>query len=244
MTISLYINPDIGNIYLPALIIFCICLIWPFSRHKNNDEQTQNESEIVDDSSETEIDYMDWGIRLGILGKSERAVEQFKRAIYLEPNNPAAHYNLALALGDLKQYKEAHEEYIRASELNSESTDIQINLGVTLLSLGKREDAIKCFETANRLDMSDPVPLFNMGCAYLAANDLNTSVFCFRKAVEIDPKDPCIRFNLAIALRRSGNADQAENELRDFMALASARYPEHRVFVQHLLSDEYRDKEE
>jgi len=215
---------------------------WPFRRRKPDDE-TPEHSDQDDAASDQKVDLIDWGIRLAMLGKLDRAVEQFKSAVEQEPDNPIAHYNFALALDELGRYEEARQAYERAAYLSPESIDILINSSITLLSLDKRDDAIGALNKAVEKGCDDPIPHFDLGCAYLTGGAYKEAIYHFREAAKVDPKDPQTRFNLAIALRKAGFIDQAENELRDFLALARARFPEHRLYVERLLAEEYSNKE-
>ena len=224
----------------PALFV-CICAIWPFGGRRRRAGPEQEEVEGSDEAGENKTDYVDWGIRLATLGEMDRAAEEFKRALQQDESDAAAHYNLGLALDEMGQHAEAGEHYARAAQIAPDSQDIEVNLGVSLLMLGDHRSAIKHLEQAARSDADDPLPHFDLGCAHLRNGGFKKAVSSFREAVKADPKDPQVRFNLAVALRKAGCADLAENELRDFLALAGSRFPEHRRFVESLLAREYQD---
>ncbi len=48
----------------------------------------------------------------------EDAVEQYRRAIQLEPNDSGLHYNLGVAYANLEYYEDAAGEYLAAIELD------------------------------------------------------------------------------------------------------------------------------
>lgn len=62
---------------------------------------------------------MDLGTLYAETGELQRAVEYFRKAITLEPLNPAPHYNLSVAYDMMGKTKDAKEELANFNELNS-----------------------------------------------------------------------------------------------------------------------------
>jgi len=216
--------------FVQVVLVLCAWTIWPFRRRPR--EELSQDAEVAGPA----LDLVEWGIRLGMLGKPELAAQRLARAVKGNPGDPAAQYNLGLALDQMEQYSEAVECYTRAAEIVPESTDVRVNLGAALLAAGDRRGAIKEFKTAVELAPADPAAWFGLGCAYLANHNFKKAVETFRKAVEADPDDPEIRFNLAIALKKAGCPDLAEIELRAFLEMAGDRFPEHRACAERALA--------
>lgn len=230
-----------SNHWCFAMIVALAFLLWPFSRKTLPHPEPQ---EAQDGGEEPVIDHVDWGIRLGMIGRFERAAERFEQAVRADPEDLSAHYNQGLALDQAGDHKRARDAYNRAIEIDSTFADVHTNLGLALLDMGENKAAMKSLEKAVELDSGDPVPHFDLGCIYLSKKQWRKAVSEFGEAVKADPKDAQTRFNLAIALRRAGSSADAERELRDFLALARGRYPEQRAFATKLLSEEYEDKGE
>ena len=214
--------------------------VWPFGRKQDVEPK---EPEPEEETGDSLVDFLDWGIRLGTMGKSERAIEQFKRALAQDPDDVAACYNLALALDQAGRSEEAVEHYRRATELAPDSANITASFGAALIAVGRYEEAADLLAAATETTRDDEALHFNLGCASMRLDRFKDAVNSFRLAVEADPKQPETRFNLAIALRKAGCPDLAENELRDFLALAGEKYADQRLYAQHLLDTEYCDKE-
>lgn len=215
--------------------------VWPFRRGRTA-EPAEGEPVAEDQAAEPVIDHVDWGIRLGMLGRFERAAERFQNAVDVDPGDASGHYNLALALDEGDDHQGACVSYQRAIEIDPDFAHAHCNLGIAQLRLGDSEAAVRSLARAAELDPSDPVPHFNLACIYLGQKCWNEGVAELSEAKGIDPKDPQVRFNLAIGLRKVGNLEDAERELRDFLVLARGRYPEHREFATRLLQDEYGEK--
>ena len=56
-------------------------------------------------------DFNRQGVSLDSQGKIDDAINKYKKALRLEPNNREAHYNLAVAYNKKGLFKEAIEEY-------------------------------------------------------------------------------------------------------------------------------------
>jgi len=214
--------------------------VWPFRRREVAEpSDVQSSSEEADEKPE--IDHLDWGIRLGMLERYERAAERFRLAVAAHPDDPAGHYNLALALDLAGHHEEARGIYKHVLEMDCDIPDAHVNLGLALLDLGDSSAAASSLKTALELAPDDATAHYDIGCVYTAQRRWSAAAAEFQASVKAEPKDAQTRFNFAIALRRSGNHAGAEPELRDFLVLARARYPEQREHVLEVLRTEYGD---
>lgn len=229
-------NSDYLSIALAASLCAALA-VWPFRRTRRGEpEETPGYAELPEPAERETLDYLDWGVRLGMLGKTEGAAERFRQAIECDPEDAAAHYNLGIALDQLGQHIEAIASFRRAAELKPASVDVMANLGAACMAAGDLMGAFAQFESAVQAAPDDAPLRFNLGCAYLAAGRTEEAVISFQEAVKADPKDAQTRFNLSLALRKAGKPDLADNELRDFLALARGRYPEQRAYAEHILA--------
>jgi len=73
--------------------------------------------------------------------KVEEAIEEFRRAAALEPDNSSYHCNLAVAYEEADQTEDARREYERTLELNPNDTTALLYLGYILNEVGERERA-------------------------------------------------------------------------------------------------------
>lgn len=218
--------------------------LWPFKRRTPTEPDQQEATPPDDAAGEATIDHMDWGIRLGMLGRFERAAERFEQAADADPQDPSAHYNQALSLDQAGNHERARDIYNRAIEIDPGFADSHTNLALALLALGNSQAAVESLEKARELNSGDPVVHFDLGCIHLSGKQWQEAVSEFSEAVKCDPKDAQTRFNLSIALERAGSHEDAEREMRDFLALARARYPEQRAFAAKFLGEQYGEKGE
>jgi Flp pilus assembly protein TadD len=221
---------------------WCALAIWPFRREGRDEPEQEDTASVDGEAADPVIDHMDWGIRLGMLGRFERAIERFEQAVQIAPDEPSAHYNLALTHDLAGDHARARDAYARAIEIDPTFRDSHTNLGVTCTDLGDDDKAIESLRRASELDPSDAIPYYDTGCVLLAEGKCEEAAAEFRKAVGADPKDAQTRFNLAVTLRRAGKAHEAGQEFRDFLALARGRYPEQRSYTTKLLESDYGER--
>lgn len=225
----------------PLVLLSAIAALsaWPFRR---KDEAPADDAEPpAQDEDGPQIDHLEWGLRLGMLERYERAAERFRMAAQADPDDPTARYNLALALDLSGQHDEARSLYTQIAEQLPDLPDVHINLALAAYDMNDYAFAEQCLRTAIQETPDDAVPHFDLGCVYAAQRRWADAAAEFRLSAQYDPKDAQIRFNFAIALRLSGKTDDAEKDLRDFLALARGRWPDRRAYVEDLLRTEYED---
>ena len=70
----------------------------------------------------------------------------FCRAIYLNPKDSKAHYNLGNLLKDQGKLEESELSYRKAIKINPDYAEAHLNLGNILINLGKLNEAKLCTE--------------------------------------------------------------------------------------------------
>ncbi|HDL65288.1 MAG TPA: tetratricopeptide repeat protein [Proteobacteria bacterium] len=106
-------------------------------------------------------------------GRYERAADEFKRLIEIDPTFAGAYNNLAVIYIDhIKDYRLARK-YIEASlALFPDYPAGYLNLGVIDLNNRKLRSAIKNFEKALELDPKSLLAYYNLGACYINLGDL------------------------------------------------------------------------
>jgi tetratricopeptide (TPR) repeat protein len=96
------------------------------------------------------------------------AVPAWKKAIEMDPVDPRAHNNLAVALMETGQTRDAIAEYRKSLQLNPDSAQTQNNLGSALAESGSLEEAVSHFGRALALDPDNAAAHINLGNALAA----------------------------------------------------------------------------
>ncbi len=85
-------------------------------------------------------------------GHMQEAVEPYRRALELQPENASTNYNLGFVLGELGQFEESLTFLRRAVELKPDYAPAWVNIAATLIDLGRLDEARPAVDAAVRAD--------------------------------------------------------------------------------------------
>ena len=138
---------------------------------------------------------------LGILsaqsGDNLRAAALIEKAIGVNPNNAAFHFNLANVYRALGRLPDAIAAYRRALAINPKFAAAHGNLGNTLRARGKPDEAVASYRRALAIDPNDAETHFNLGNALKDQGQLDEAVAAYRRAIAIKPDHDEAHFNYA-----------------------------------------------
>src|SRR5919201_4740049 len=132
------------------------------------------------------------GIELADRGWLDEAINDFKKAIELDPRSAHAHDNLATVYSEKKRYREALQEYLTALSLEPDSATAHYNLACFLATHGA-DMAIAEYKDAIQLDPEYPDAHLNLGMTYADMDKRDEAKAEFKTAIELDPTDPLAR---------------------------------------------------
>ena len=94
-----------------------------------------------EDSAGLAQKYYESGVTLYEAGKLDPAIDAFKQAIKLKPDDAQSHYGLGMALSKSSNYKDAAESYKRAVRYKPEWPEAHFRLGWNYYVLGKESQS-------------------------------------------------------------------------------------------------------
>jgi tetratricopeptide (TPR) repeat protein len=139
------------------------------------------------------------------------AVEEFKKAIKLNPKSPYSHKGLGIAYTQLQRYPDAIASLRKALELNPYYVDVRNDLGTALIVSGKREEGKAEFLAAYN-DPTNPRPevtSYNLAIAYMEEKKYTEAVNWFRTSVGRNKQNAEAYLGLGEALMSLGQPEQA-----------------------------------
>jgi tetratricopeptide (TPR) repeat protein len=127
------------------------------------------------------------GDRLYERGKLQEAVEEFQRALTLDPNNVNVSNSLGVCYAQMGKLEEAVTEFLRVTLLKPSDFMGQYNLGCALLSLGREDEAEQAFTRSSEIDPERATPYFQLAKLCRKHDRLEEALNYLGKTVGLKP---------------------------------------------------------
>ena len=141
----------------------------------------------------------------------DKAIEIFKKAVELNPNDYANWYNLGILYRDNEQYEDAIKSLLKATELNSNDYQSWLDLAISYIHNEQYEEAIEPLLKAIELNPNDASSLSILGYVYKINGQYEEAINSLLKAVELNPNDDYSWQLLGECYCNNGELDNAIN---------------------------------
>jgi tetratricopeptide (TPR) repeat protein len=159
------------------------------------------------------IAYTNLGSAYQKKGELDKAIENYDKAISLNPKDYLAYNNRGAILGKVGQFDEAIESYNKAILSNPGDYKAYFNRGLTYDQMGRIYDSIQDFQRALALNMRDPRAIAwaynNLGILYGKAGMDDESLAAFNNSIAIEPNNLATYYNRGIAYAFMGRYKEA-----------------------------------
>jgi len=145
------------------------------------------------------LPHFELGFAYSGLNKNPQAIDQYRRAISLDPNLAPAHLNLGIALLD-SDAAAAADSFRRAAALLPDQSRPIYLWGQALERSGKRSEAIEKYRAAANLAPKDDVILFALARTLLAERQAPAAESSFRALLVLKPDSAPAQLGLAESL--------------------------------------------
>lgn len=180
-------------------------------------------------------------------GADREAIENYKKAVELEPTNPYLHTELArayiakarLAAGAKKEkvknqgLSEAEKHLNEAISLKPNYWSAHYQQAIVYDMQGKLKESIQRMRSASALRPKDHQLAFQLGILYWRNKDLNRAKVQFQRAINIFPKFANARYFLGLIYDKQGKKDKAIVEFEKIASLSN----ENKKRVQGILKN-------
>jgi tetratricopeptide (TPR) repeat protein len=153
------------------------------------------------------------GVMRRMSGDTAGAIEDYTKAIEIDPKFASAYYNRGIARYAMKDAAGAIQDYTKAIELRPDFSDAYGNRGIIYAESGNAKTAFADFDMAIKLKPGNPLTYNSRGLALQEQGKLDEAIRDYDVAIRLDPK-------FVVALHNRGHARDLK---RDF-DLAIADY--------------------
>ena len=154
------------------------------------------------------------------VGRSELSIEQYRRAVALDPAHCGAQHHLANALHRLGQIDAAILGYRETITLDPKNAAVHHNLGLALHGTGKFSEAIAHFRQALTIMPEMAQAHASLGNAHRALGEPRAAIDHYRRALVIAPRSPEVHNNLGAVLHQLGDGNSAIASYQSALAIA------------------------
>ncbi|MBN2190205.1 MAG: tetratricopeptide repeat protein [Candidatus Aureabacteria bacterium] len=118
----------------------------------------------------------------------DRAIEEYKKAIQIDPTFTVAHYNLAILYRKKNNLPLAVDSYKNAIKSDPRFEKAYVNMGFILKETGDYDTAISYFKKALTLDQKNPVVHLGLAQIYdLKKYNNDLALYHYEKYLELEP---------------------------------------------------------
>jgi tetratricopeptide (TPR) repeat protein len=104
------------------------------------------------------------GIAYQSIEETDKAIENFTRAVEIDPKSSTAYHTRGLAYYTLENYKEAVDDFLQSNDLNPDNSVTTFNLGMAYYKLGDKENACLYFHKSCKLGNTNSCKMIILNC--------------------------------------------------------------------------------
>ncbi|HUO31252.1 MAG TPA: tetratricopeptide repeat protein [Bryobacteraceae bacterium] len=157
----------------------------------------------------------------GFAQNYKKAVEEFQKALDLDPEYSQASLYLARAYNALFDEANAEKYFRKAIEIDPDYLEAHASFGGMLLDTGGTDEAIRQFEIVARRDPNNVMALTNLAEAYRMKELYPDSIETARKAIKLGPELAEPHLWLAESLRQSRQYEPSIPEYANYLKLSN-----------------------
>jgi tetratricopeptide (TPR) repeat protein len=155
----------------------------------------------------------DEGVKLADGGDNTAAIEKFKKALELDPQQANILGNMGEAYKKLGKLEEALDCYLKAVAISPNDAVLYTNLGVIYDKMGKRTESQEAFQKAAAINPGGSAQsYFNLGATLANGGRTDEAIEAFRKAIAADANFAEAYYQLGMSL--SGKPDTMQEAIK------------------------------
>jgi len=152
-------------------------------------------------------------------GDRVRAVEEFEKAIYYNPNLAEAYVNLGSIYGDQGEHERALEYYDKALEKGADSAFVIYNIGIEYQNQGLFDQAQEKYELSLSLRDDNPKVHYLLGEIYLKKGMVQEAKGEYENTLRYDSRYALAFYRIGVISHQMGEPEEAIRNLEQFVEL-------------------------
>jgi tetratricopeptide (TPR) repeat protein len=149
------------------------------------------------------------GIAYGNNGQLDKAIQDLKAAVGINPNSSDNYNNLGLYLGENKMYDESFACFDKALAIKPAFDKAYYNRGNIYAQQNNFRSAIDNYKKALTINPTYADAYNNLGNCYAVMGVKDSSLYWFNESVKLDPSNGKAWVNLSITYRMMGDSIKA-----------------------------------
>jgi len=154
---------------------------------KERKKDTEAYKKTINDLSA--IEWFEKAYASNISGSHKDAVDEYSKAIEINPKDAGAYYNRGATYISLGNYNQAIQDFSKAIEINPKYVWAYYYRGIVFGRLGDHNRALQDFDKVIEINPKDAMAYMNRGNASGRLGDHNRAIQDYNKAIELNPKD-------------------------------------------------------
>lgn len=142
-------------------------------------------------------------------GKIDEAIKAFQKALKLDNQIVAAHFNLGLAYIQKEDTKNAISHFKETIVLKPNDFEAYNNLGNLYMNQNEFDQALYCFQKATIINPYLAEGFYNLGVAYMSKGQYPQAIKSYKTSLKIYPQNSIVLNNIGVTLEKLGKADQS-----------------------------------
>jgi tetratricopeptide (TPR) repeat protein len=194
----------IGPSYKKTAMLFLglytgMILLFTYDRCKVWKDSFALWTDVIEKFNNVEIAYNNRGVTFASIKEYTKALDDYNKAIEINPKNAEAYNNKGVTLANLKEYKEALNNYNKAIAFRRNYQEAYYNRANAYISLEDPQTAILDYNVALKLNPYHSGALNNRGLAKRLVKDLNGAMDDFNRVIQLDPQNAEAYSNRSLA---------------------------------------------
>jgi tetratricopeptide (TPR) repeat protein len=166
---------------------------WPFEKAGvlDNAQKALDHASFFGPNTVTPFDAVSLNIsadKLYQYGDIDGAIEEFKKALAIDPQNVNVHNSLGVCYGVQGKLDLAIDAFETAIRLDPNDVMATFNLGLAHIKHGNQEKALELFLQAHNLDGDNPEVAYQIGVCYQEKGETDTALDYLERAAHHSPK--------------------------------------------------------